>query len=91
MNEIKIIHNPDEKILKDTGVRNWPIWTKEPSEFPWHYDMEETCYLLEGKVTVTPKDGQSVEIQAGDLVTFPKGMACKWKIHEGVRKHYTFK
>ncbi len=91
MSGIKIIHQPDEKTLNDLGVSSWSIWTKEPSEFPWFYEMEETCYLLEGKVTVTPKDGESVNIGAGDLVTFPQGMSCTWKIHDNVRKHYIFK
>ncbi|MBN2411167.1 cupin domain-containing protein [candidate division KSB1 bacterium] len=91
MSGIKIIHQPDDKTLNELGVTAWPIWTKEPSEFLWFYEMEETCYLLEGKVTVTPKDGESVNIEAGDLVTFPQGMSCTWKIHDNVRKHYTFK
>jgi uncharacterized cupin superfamily protein len=43
---------------------------------------------LEGKVRVEPKDGQPVEFGPGDLVTFPEGMDCVWKISELVRKHY---
>jgi uncharacterized cupin superfamily protein len=35
-------------------------------------------------------DGKSVEIKAGDLVTFPKGLSCVWDIKEPIRKHYTF-
>jgi uncharacterized protein len=31
-----------------------------------------------------------VEFGAGDLVTFPKGMSCVWKIASAVRKHYRF-
>ena len=46
---------------------------KEVSEFPWHYDEMETCYLLEGDVTVTPDGGQPVRFGKGDLVTFPVG------------------
>ncbi|NET86216.1 MAG: cupin domain-containing protein, partial [Moorea sp. SIO1F2] len=26
----------------------------------------------------------------GDLVTFPAGMSCTWKILSNVRKHYQF-
>jgi len=54
MASIRVTHNPDPKILKSRGVFNWPIWTKEISEFPWHYSEQETCYLLEGDVIVTP-------------------------------------
>ena len=75
--------------LKALGVSDWPIWTKEPSTFDWHYDEEETCFFLEGEVTVKTPDG-SVNIGKGDLVTFPKGLSCTWQIHKAVKKHYRF-
>lgn len=90
MNEIHIIHHPDERKLVNLGVTTWPVWSKEVSEFPWFYDAQETCYILEGKVTVTPVGGVPVQIEAGDLVTFPKGMSCIWQIHQDIKKHYTF-
>ena len=88
--EIKLIRNPDEATLNERGVSNWPIWEKEVSTFPWTYDANETCYILEGRVIVTPEGGEPVEIQAGDLVTFPTGMHCTWEILEPIRKHYNF-
>lgn len=87
---IRIDRNPSEDKLKSMGVFLWSIWTKETSEFPWHYDEEETCYFLEGDVVVTPDKGEPVYIGKGDLVTFPKGMSCTWKINKAVRKHYRF-
>jgi hypothetical protein len=59
MPDIKVDRNPDEGKLKEMGVFDWPIWTKELSEFPWHYDEQETCYFLEGDVVVTPEGGLS--------------------------------
>jgi uncharacterized cupin superfamily protein len=50
---IKLEHNPSTKKLEQMGVRDWPVWTKEASTFPWTYDSEETCYFLEGDVMVT--------------------------------------
>lgn len=91
MNRIIVVHNPNEQLLADMGVRSWPIRAKEKSIFPCSYDSEEICYLLEGMVTVTPQDGEPVSIRAGDLVTFPQGMICTWKIHVDVKKHYLFK
>jgi len=89
--EIKVERNPSEERLKELGVRDWPIWTKEVSEFPWEYDAEEVCYILEGEATVTPDGDAPVHIQAGDLVTFPQGMTCTWKITRDIRKHYDFR
>ena len=88
--EIRVESDPPEERLAALGVRDWPIWEKEVSSFPWTYDEAETCYLLEGEVVVTPDGGAPVEIRAGDLVRFPAGMSCHWDIRVPVRKHYSF-
>lgn len=90
MEEIRVEKNPSEERLAELGAKGWPIWEKGPSEFPWTYGDSETCYFLEGDVVVTPEGGGPVRVGKGDLVTFPAGMSCTWKIREGVRKHYTF-
>jgi len=87
--KIKVEKPTPEKLAK-LGVKNWPIWTKEKSEFPWYYDEKETCLILEGQVYVTPDGGKPVEINAGDFVEFPEGMSCVWKITKDIRKHYNF-
>jgi len=91
MNPITVEHNPSPAKLDILGVEDWPIWEKEVSTFPWTYDKIEVCYLLEGRVTVTPNGGEPVEFGEGDLVNFPAGLSCTWEIHEPVRKHYMFK
>ena len=88
MSGIKVEKNPDAGRLDALGVKKWPIWTKEASEFPWTYEGEETCYFLEGEVTVTPDGGDPVTMGQGDLVTFPHGMSCHWHVTKPVRKHY---
>jgi uncharacterized cupin superfamily protein len=80
MDEIKIEHNPSPERLKELGVSSRLIWTKEVSEFLWEYDERETCYFLEGDVIVAPDGGKSIEVSKGDLVMFPKGMTCTFKI-----------
>ena len=90
MSEIKIERAPTEEHLGELGVRTWPTWEKEISEFPWHYDESETCFFLEGDVVVTPESGETVRVGKGDLVTFPQGMSCTWKVEKPVRKHYRF-
>lgn len=90
MIKILVEHNPAPAKLEVLGVYDWPIWEKEASSFPWSYDSRETCYLLEGEVTVTPDGGEAVELQRGDLATFPAGLSCTWDIHSPVRKHYDF-
>lgn len=88
--QIQIEKNPSEERLNELGVRKWPVWTKEVSEFPWFYDSRETCYFLEGDVEVVPKGGTPVTFGEGDLVIFPVGLSCVWKVRKPVKKHYLF-
>jgi len=88
MSEIEV-RKPSEEELEKMGLRSWPIWECDPSTFDWEYDDKETCYLLEGDVTVTTSTGD-VHFGKGDLVVFPKALKCVWKVAKRVRKHYRF-
>jgi len=90
MTEITVEHNPSPAKLEVMGVDAWPLWTKEVSEFPWTYDKNETCYILEGEVVVTPDGSQPVTMGEGDLVTFAAGMSCTWNVCKPIKKHYKF-
>lgn len=85
--DIKIKKASEEEIR---ATESWGEWEKEPSEFPWQYDEKETCYIMSGKATVTGEDGESVSFGPGDLVTFPDGAKCVWKIEEAIKKKYKF-
>jgi len=89
MSEIRI-KKPSKEELDTLGIDRWSPWSCEPSAFDWEYDAEETAYVFEGKVEVKTPSG-TVEINKGDLVTFPKGLKCTWKVIEPIRKVYTFK
>ena len=81
------IRKPTEDEMQT--AKNWPIWEKEKSHFPWEYDEQETCLILEGKAVVkTPEE--TVEFGAGDYVIFPEGLTCTWEIKEKIKKHYKF-
>ncbi len=90
MDKILYEHNPASGKLEILGVDDWPTWEKEVSTFPWKYERQETCYIVAGRVIVTPDDGEPVELGEGDLVTFPAGMSCTWDIREAIEKHYIF-
>lgn len=83
------VTKPSEHALDELGVKGWDIWTCDVSTFDWHYDQKETCYLLEGVVTVAAGD-EKVTIRAGDLVVFPEGLDCTWAVTSPVKKHYKF-
>lgn len=88
MSEIKIEKATPEK-LKELKVDSWSPWECEPSTFDWEYSSEETAYVKEGKVKVKTASGE-VEINQGDIVTFPKGLKCTWNVIKRISKVYTF-
>lgn len=48
----------------------------------------ETMLLLGGTVTITPADGEPVELGEGDVFVLPKGWSGRWDITDTVRKLY---
>jgi hypothetical protein len=91
MSEIKK-RKPSKKEI-EKFMKDWDFWQCDPSTFDWEYFNTETCYIIEGQVTVrTESDEENIEIdiEAGDLVTFPKGLKCVWDVKKPIRKVYTF-
>ncbi len=86
-----LVRRLSDKEATDYQIASWPVWTKEISEFDWYYNSIEDCYLLEGEVEVSTSDGKVTLITAGDYVTFPQGLSCRWKVISPVRKHYRFR
>ena len=82
-----IIRKPSDAEKAD--MLREPTWECGVSEFDWYYDSEETCLLVAGEVTVTHSGG-AVSFGAGDMVTFPRGLSCVWKVTKPVKKHYYF-
>ncbi|MBC8214483.1 MAG: cupin domain-containing protein [Candidatus Marinimicrobia bacterium] len=87
MRIIKQILSEDE--IKSQDIYNWPIWTCDISEFDWEYDDRESCLIIEGEVEVTT-DIEVVKFGVGDFIIFPKGLKCRWKVIQPIRKHYNF-
>ena len=82
------------KVDKNRNInefQNWPVWGCEASTFPWTYGSTEQCYILKGKVIVTP-DGASegVTLEAGDFAEMEKGLSCTWDVIEDISKSYKF-
>ena len=83
------VTRPTPEQFEEMEIGSWPIWTCDVSRFPWHYDRQETCYILEGRVTVQAGQ-EKVTFGPGDMVVFPVGLDCTWEVTEPVRKHYKF-
>lgn len=66
-----------------------PEWTCGSTSFDCLYSSEETCFFLEGDVSISFGDGNMIRFGAGDLVRFPQGFSCAWRVDSPVKMHYT--
>merc|ERR1712187_395315 len=92
--EIKVERLSEQEAEEKYGIASWGSWGCAASKFDWAYSGNEMCYLLKGKVTVTPT-GEWASVKpatfgAGDMVTLPDGMTCIWDVSEAVEKKYKF-
>ena len=74
--------DPENKFL--TG-----IWACQPGKYvvdPYYADCFEFAHILEGKVTITDRAGNSRTYVSGDAIVTPKGFKGTWEVVEPVRK-----
>ncbi len=88
MRKIEIESRPDAARLARLRVNAWPEWASDSKVMPWKYYEDETSYIVEGRAIVTPEGGDPIEINKGNLVTFPSGMTCVWDVIEPLHKRY---
>lgn len=55
-----IVKNPTSEEVKD--MKQEPIWEKEVSTFPWYYEDQETCLILEEEVIVKTKNEKTSSV-----------------------------
>jgi uncharacterized protein len=78
-----------EQEIQERSIRQWPVWEKEISRFPWTYTDTEECLIIEGEFMVETANG-TYKVEAGDFIVFEKGLNCIWDIKKDVKKHYNF-
>jgi len=66
------------------------ISRRASSHGPTQPRRHANCYRGRGRCTWRATGDEFMEIAAGDLVVFPKGMSCTWDVAEAVDKHYNF-
>ena len=69
--KIIVDSEPKQDFLEKIGVRRWPTWGCEASEFPWFYEETESAYILEGSAVITPELGDPVTISKGGCLVRP--------------------
>ncbi|MCL6710279.1 cupin domain-containing protein [Pseudomonas sp. R2.Fl] len=65
------------------------IWECTPGRFTtFRENSTETCFILEGRVTLHSENGEQHTFGAGEMFTLPMGWRGSWEVHETVRKIY---
>jgi uncharacterized cupin superfamily protein len=64
------------------------IWECTPGKWVRQVMDAEFCTFVSGRAVFTPENGASFEINAGDIVYFPRNSKGTWEIIETVRKTY---
>ncbi|CAL1129088.1 unnamed protein product [Cladocopium goreaui] len=68
---------------EELGTTSWASWdtdTELTATWPVTYADPETVFVLEGSATVGPEGGSTVELQPGDLASFPPGQTFIWTV-----------
>jgi uncharacterized cupin superfamily protein len=61
------------------------VWTCTPGTIQGEFLTDEVSVILAGRMTITA-EGQTIEVQAGDVITMRQGLEVEWVIHEQVTK-----
>ncbi|CAL9232296.1 unnamed protein product [Arabidopsis halleri] len=89
---VKLLRQTSDVKLVELGVTSWPLWESIPRKFSWNFKKTETMYFVEGRMKVRVeehhKEGEALELMAGDLVVFPKDMKVFVDVTENVKKRY---
>jgi uncharacterized cupin superfamily protein len=62
------------------------IWECTAGRFNWHYDAEETIYVLEGSCVIKDQIGMTHRLSAGDTIFLPVGAVTEWHVDNYIRK-----
>jgi uncharacterized protein len=62
------------------------MWDCTAGRFNWFYDIDETVYVMDGRVVVCDAAGNTYTLVSGDVFFFPAGSRFQWTVSHYVRK-----
>lgn len=68
------------------GAAATMVWDCTAGRFSWHFELDETVYVIEGSVLVQSDAGDTRRIGPGDTAFFPAGTHAVWHVETYVRK-----
>jgi uncharacterized cupin superfamily protein len=70
------------------GVLLTGMFTAQPCKVGYEFIGDESLHLMEGEITVEVEGGDQVELQPGDIASFPKGARSVWTIKSPMKKFF---
>lgn len=68
------------------GTASTIVWQCTEGKFNWHYDIDETIYILEGSVVIESDTMKPTRFGPGDVIFFKDGASARWQIEKPIRK-----
>jgi len=62
------------------------VWDCTAGRFNWHYNKDETLVVISGEAFITNEKGEERRLGPGDIVFFPAGTSCTWRVTKYIRK-----
>lgn len=68
------------------GTASTIVWHCTEGKFNWHYDIDETIYILEGSVVIESDTMKPTRFGPGDVIFFKNGASARWHVEGHIRK-----
>ena len=71
------------------GILQTGLFMAQPSVCRWVFEGDETIYVIEGEVRIDfVESGETVELTAGDIGSFPKGVDAIWTFKKPFKEFF---
>lgn len=78
----------------DREILSAGFWFISPDETPGPMEVighaDETVYIVEGRVTIQPADGDLIELTAGSTASLNKGVPATWTVLEPTVEFFVY-
>ena len=64
------------------------LWRCEPMTFEYEFPGDEIFHVLEGSLLVELHEGDRIQLEKGDIISFKKGLKSTWTIQASFKKFF---
>ena len=64
------------------------LWRCEPMTFDYEFPGDEIFHIIEGSLSIEIASGETVNVSAGDIISFDKGVKSTWTIQSSFKKFF---